>query len=342
MRTLSLVLTLPVLAAPAPVDYDALAKTGAEIRAALKAAWEAAHKQGQKDWRSPAAEALVKGVADAAEQCQGEARHARLLLVAKFWDLPGYEQAWERVRDEVPPASPAWQLCVEIAPFVGRIPAFKGTDYVARLQAEGIPEVRREVLAGQVEEMLILKGDLAQAQLWVDQLQRDHPGSKAAGKAAKALDRARRTAPGQAAVPFSVRNLEHPEQRITLADFKGKYLLLDFWGTWCGWCVKELPTTHKLYEAYKDKGLEILSLSTDKDPAEVTRFRARPESPMPWKHAWLNGDPEARKALEQAYGVSNYPSLFLVGPDGRILAKGEDLREEKLAETLANLIVSNK
>jgi thiol-disulfide isomerase/thioredoxin len=145
------------------------------------------------------------------------------------------------------------------------------------------------------------------------------------------------TAVGQPAPEFKLAELDHPETTLTKASFKGKYLLVDFWGTWCGWCVAELPNTHKAYATYRGKGLEILSLASDKSPEDVRKFRQKPGMPMPWRHAFI-GTGKDLDPVVKAYGVSGFPSLFLIGPDGTVLARGMDLRMEAFEKTLAKFL----
>lgn len=146
---------------------------------------------------------------------------------------------------------------------------------------------------------------------------------------------AERTAPkvGNPVPDFKVPNFEKAGATFTPASFKGRYLLIDFWATWCGPCKNELPYLHRAYAAFHPKGLEVLSLSWDKKAADITTFRKNPATPMPWNHSFPQG--ELAKDLNARFDVRGIPHILLVSPEGKILAMDEELRGEKLEKTLA-------
>jgi len=145
-----------------------------------------------------------------------------------------------------------------------------------------------------------------------------------------------RFAPGQRMPDFRLASLEDAKVVHTLESFRGRYLLIDFWATWCGPCVGELPGLHKAYATYKGRGLEVLSLSLDRSPEAIATFRGTQKLPMPWKHAFLEGG--TQHPLCQALQVKGIPRLFLLGPDGSILATEDSLRGEALMHTLEGII----
>jgi peroxiredoxin len=121
-------------------------------------------------------------------------------------------------------------------------------------------------------------------------------------------------------------------KNIKLSDFRGKVLLVDFWASWCGPCRKENPNVVKVYNQYRDKGLEILGVSLDQDKARW--MQAIQADGLPWKHVSdLKGWRNDAAAL---YGVTSIPSTLLLDKSGKILARnlrGADL-ERKIAEVL--------
>ncbi|MCS7304365.1 MAG: TlpA family protein disulfide reductase [Thermoguttaceae bacterium] len=107
---------------------------------------------------------------------------------------------------------------------------------------------------------------------------------------------------------------------------QGKVVLIDFWATWCGWCIKEIPELKRLYEAYRDRGFEIVGISGDQNREELEKFLQN--TPIPW--TILYGKDGPSPTIEY-YGISAWPTMLLVGKDGNVIslnARGEKLREE--------------
>jgi thiol-disulfide isomerase/thioredoxin len=127
-------------------------------------------------------------------------------------------------------------------------------------------------------------------------------------------------------------NLATPEgPNLALSSLRGKYVLIDFWASWCGPCRRENPNVVKTYAAYKDKGFEIYGVSLDQD--REAWLKAIEKDQLVWKHVsdlkyWSS-------AGAQAYQVNSIPQTFLLDKEGRILAKG--LRGAALDQYLAQL-----
>jgi beta-lactamase regulating signal transducer with metallopeptidase domain/thiol-disulfide isomerase/thioredoxin/protocatechuate 3,4-dioxygenase beta subunit len=101
-----------------------------------------------------------------------------------------------------------------------------------------------------------------------------------------------------------------------LSDYRGKYALLDFWATWCGPCIGEIPYLKQAHEKFKDRGdFAMISLSLDKTINEPREFLKKND--LPWVQGYL-GDWSETKVAGQ-YGVEGIPALFLVSPDGKII-----------------------
>jgi len=119
---------------------------------------------------------------------------------------------------------------------------------------------------------------------------------------------------------------------VSLSSFKGKYLLVDFWASWCGPCRAENPNVVKLYADYKDKGFDILGVSLDQK--KEAWLKAIEEDQLSWNHVsdlkgWGN-------EVAKLYGVSSIPHTILLDKEGQIIAK--DLRGEELRAKIAELL----
>ena len=117
---------------------------------------------------------------------------------------------------------------------------------------------------------------------------------------------------------------------VTLAELcQGKkYILIDFWASWCNPCRKEIPNLKKLYKEYADKGFQIISISIDKKKADWEK--ALKEENLEWPNFLDNGD------VAIAYKVKMIPTMYLIDTNGVMV--GEDLRGEALAEKIGQLL----
>lgn len=121
-------------------------------------------------------------------------------------------------------------------------------------------------------------------------------------------------------------------KKIKLSDIKGKYVLLEFWGSWCGPCRDENPELVKTYNAYKAKGFEILGVAADNNKAQW--LKAIKDDNLPWENVCdLKGDKNEAGLI---YGISAYPTNYLIDENGIIIAK--NLRGKALADKLAKLL----
>lgn len=151
-------------------------------------------------------------------------------------------------------------------------------------------------------------------------------------KAARAqkVEQTKRNELGQVAPAFSYPT---PDGSKTLGpkDFQGKFLIVDFWASWCGPCRAEVPSMKKIYDQYNKKGVEFLSVSIDTKPEAWQK--ALTEEQMPWAQVLA---PSSGKEITKAYNFSGIPYIILLDQNGRIIAKG--LRGEGLAKALEDAI----
>ncbi len=135
----------------------------------------------------------------------------------------------------------------------------------------------------------------------------------------------KRSAIGQPAPLFTMNDVTG--NAVNLSDYKGKYVLLDFWASWCGPCRAENPNLVKMYNKYKQEGFDVLGVSLDDDKTKW--LQAIKGDHLTWiqvsdLQGWKN------KAAKM-YGVHAIPANYLIGPDGKVLARnlrGSDLRDK--------------
>lgn len=337
-----LMTALPALQAPAPVTAPAAILEAARAKAKSVMEDRAAHlKAGKnsKDFKGDCTRELADLDARLATEKQPELRQA--LLVSKLYHLqlaklepsPAF---LAQVQKEVPATTPAWgldpglilQFADETAPGWG--------PYVTEARAHHAdPGVRRHLLFEYFWDRLDAKDEGAWKPAF-DTLQSEFASSRQANQAKELLESEQKTGIGRPAPAFSLQALGDPNTTYTLASFKGRYVLLDFWATWCPPCRAEMPMMHAAWEQFKGKPFDILSLSFDRKVEHIAPYRQQAATPMPWKHAFIEGG--FQNPVSTAYGVKGIPKPLLIGPDGTIVASGTQLRGKNLAQTLATFL----
>lgn len=140
---------------------------------------------------------------------------------------------------------------------------------------------------------------------------------------------------GQMAPPFAVKTCDGRD--LKLEDYKGKYVLLDFWATWCGPCRGETPNLKAVYEKYgKRDDFVMIGLSLDKETDKPLAYAK--ENGCEWVDGFL-GD-WGKDEVTKKYNVHGIPSIWLIGPEGKVLSNG--LRGENIMQAVAAVLEPKK
>ena len=119
---------------------------------------------------------------------------------------------------------------------------------------------------------------------------------------------------GKLAPDFSATDIDG--KPISLQQYRGKVVLLDFWAVWNGFCLGEMLRVKKIYDTYKDQGFDIIGVSLDTDGAKLRNYLQ--ENDLPWRQIYSGQ--ERQSPLAQQYDVRSIPARWLIDRDGKLIA----------------------
>lgn len=156
--------------------------------------------------------------------------------------------------------------------------------------------------------------------------------SEAGNAYSETLERVKLTALGAIAPEFTQNDPNG--NPVKISDFRGKYVLLDFWAAWCGPCRQENPNVVENYNKYKDKNFTVLGVSLDRPGDKEKWLKAIRDDKLAWTHVselnYFNNSAAVK------YGIVAIPQNYLIDPEGRIVAK--NLRGDELGRKLQELL----
>lgn len=122
--------------------------------------------------------------------------------------------------------------------------------------------------------------------------------------------------------------------KVDLSAMKDKVVLVDFWATWCGPCVGEIPNVKAVYDKYHGSGFEVIGISLDNDKSALKKFVKKNALPWPQSCSGDGWDDD----LAKKYGISSIPAMFLIGKDGKVAEvnlRGPGVLEKKVGGLIA-------
>jgi thiol-disulfide isomerase/thioredoxin len=207
---------------------------------------------------------------------------------------------------------------------------------LAKYQSRKTDEVA-EILYMKAMLYLQVLGDNEKAGALIQQLKREYPDTRFGKTADQLMASLKKQEQAKKISASLVEGVVFPDfnekdmagKPLSLSQYKGKVVLIDFWATWCGPCVRELPNVVETYKAYHGEGFEIIGISLDQDRLKLEGFLGAQE--MPWPQ-FFDGKGWENK-LAAHYGITGIPATFLLDRQGKII--GKDLRGDSLKQAVA-------
>lgn len=120
---------------------------------------------------------------------------------------------------------------------------------------------------------------------------------------------------------------------ISIQDYQGKIVLLNFWAGWCGFCAREMPVIQKVYDTYKNEGFDVIGVSLDDEESDL-RDTIKTDN-LQWRHIYAGSNPNT--PLLQQYNINGVPELWLIDREGKLIthkARGDDALEQLVVDAL--------
>jgi thiol-disulfide isomerase/thioredoxin len=184
-------------------------------------------------------------------------------------------------------------------------------------------------------------GDKEKGTELLAQLKKEFPDSKLVANMKREEEQEAETQKIQDALAIGTKFPDFNEKDLTgkplsIANYKGKVVLIDFWATWCAPCRAEVPNVVAVYNKHHSNGFEIIGISLDRQPDKAKLESYTKENKMPWPQ-FFDGQFWNNK-LSTKYGVRSIPATYLLDGEGKIIGKGDDIRGENLDGAVAKAL----
>jgi len=153
---------------------------------------------------------------------------------------------------------------------------------------------------------------------------------------AKQMAELKAGSPGSVAADFTAKDING--NTLTLSTFKGKYILIDFWASWCVPCRRSMPHVKELYAEYKDKGLEVIGVSDDDNDSSAWKKAVATDGTGVWHNvlrgldwAKLRKGEKSEHDISDKFGIHSLPTKILIDRDGVIIGRYDKGTEEEAA-----------
>ena len=271
----------------------------------------------------------------------------RQWLLLRFFDelmpLKQYQHLALEALQTVPPTSPLWTFeawsTVGASNLITIISSNADSpeevaEYIQRvIDDHPDPEVRAQFLYVGLYAADDV-GDEEAKWRYYNQLQTEHRRTSNAARARRDFDERRKVQVGKPVPKFLFVSLDDRKVIYTNRRVLGTTYLIDFWGTWCAPCIKEIPEIQDAYDKYREAGFQVLSVAIRDEKEAIEAFR-KDQYSMPWMHTLVS---DARNnAVKAAFEIDGLPRPILVDGEGKIIAVDAELRDGKLLEVLADV-----